>query len=887
MDTLPKTKFRPPLPHPNTISRASLNARLRDGILENKLMLVSAPAGYGKTTLLSALPEILPDMPMGWLSLDAEDNDPIRFLTGLAEAFTVIDPRLTEEIINQLSSAAGMVSGTILGVSLRQALVGLINAVFDKDILPFVLVMDDFHEIISPAICQAIDYLLEHMPPQMHLVIASRYEPALQIHRLRARRQIAELHLTDLQFDLDESQHFLNGQLRLGLSESDLISLQEKIEGWPVGLILLTNRLSALPPRRNRVDYLQNLRHIDSTTFHYLADEVLAQQPESLRTFLLETSILSELTPTGCRILTGREDAESLLAEIDQRNLFLTQVKEKSANEEAVYRYHALFAEFLQSELNKENLEVINQLHIKAAAVEKDPARNIQHLLAARQWNQAAEKIETVGEQFLERGIQGIVSGWVAALPVEYVQNRYRLLYIKGLSEFLKGDILEASRSLESSLRMLESGQDDAVRSKVLMHIAALSFVQAKFQNCAEKLALAEPYISDDRERIEFLMLRASLALFVDSNWKQAETDLREAVLRVEASDDLQSWYLFALNLAPEFSVLPGIIDVLEEFCVLAKENFGQQAAPLRLGVLDTQTILYLRRGKLIQAIQTGKDTLLVKEHLGGYPFLGINASLGVVLATSAVGNWTAADEALSRAEELVHESELNRALTGNLLYPLGRLRWLEGRLDEASQAYQQMGELENRLPLVDVLRRMLAGLIAISNKQYGRAENLLQESVSMQTGEWVSEIYGSARLLLSYLYTCWDRPRQAVAQMEILLARCETEGCSGLILQDMPLAAPALRLVVKSGSRSRQAESLLAQIGLSIDDNAGANTLLTVRQLDILRLIAAGYSNQAVADQLVLSLATVKSHVVHIMNRLGVSSRMEAVAKARQMGLL
>lgn len=850
-------------------------------------MLISAPAGYGKTTLLSMLPALLPDQPLGWMSLDAEDNDAIRFLTGLAEALAPVDSQMTEAVVNHLSTAAGVISGSIAEVSIRQALVSLINLILEKDIPPFLLVLDDFHEITSPTVYHAMEYLLQNLPAQMHLVIATRTEPALQLNRLRARRQIAEFHLADLQFDLAESQQLLVDQLHLDLPQKDIRYLYEKTEGWPAGMVLLTNRLRSLPRQFNPAEYLQSIHLIDSTTFHYLADEVLSQQPEPLRHFLLETSILSELTPSACRQLTGREDAEDLLMEIEQRNLFLTLIREKKGEEEASYRYHALFAEFLQAELSQEEEGALDQLHIRAAAVEKDPDRVIQHLLTARQWAEAAERIEAVGEQILEKGFQETVSSWIAALPDNLVQSRPQLLYIKGLSEFLRGDIPEASRCLESSLHSLELGQDDQLRSRVLMHLAALSFVQAKFKDCAGKLAQAGLSISGERERIEFLMLRASLALFVDSNWGQAEMDLREAVSLVEATGDFQSWYLFALNLAPEFSVIPGMIDVLEHFCTLALEKFPHPAAPLRLGVLDTQTILYLRRGRLLKSIQAGKDTLLVKEQLGGYPFLGLNASLGVVLASSAVGNWKSADEALEKAEELVEESALNQALTGRLLYPIGRLRWLEGRLEEAEAAYQRMNELDNPLPLMGVLQRMLGGLLAISARHYSRAETMLQEAAERQSQEWVSKIYGSARLLLAYLYTCWNKPFEAVAQMEILLAGCEEDHCPGIILQDMPLAAPALRLMVKSGRRGDQALALLAQTGLSMEDQDRKNTLLTDRQLDILRLIAAGYSNQAIADQLVLSLATVKSHVVHLMNRLDVSSRMEAVAKARQMGLL
>ncbi len=886
MQTLPKTKFCAPIPHRELIPRADLTAWLRKELPASRLILLSAPAGYGKTTLLSGLPEAAPEVRLAWLALDGEDNDLVRFLSGLAEALSAVHPQLKQLIEDQIAASTGLVSGSASVVPLRQVMVLLINAVLSLPAPACILALDDLQEITSPAIFEALDYLLENLPPQMHLAVATRSEPPLRLQRLRARRQLAELKMADLRFDLGESQRFLNDLLGLGLSEADLQALQQKTEGWPVGLVLLTERLRDLPPLPERAEFLRRLEHIDPTTFRYLADEVLAQQPEPLRTFLLETSILAELSPSACRAVTGREDAAGLLAELRRRNLFLAQVREGSTGQEAVYRYHALFAEFLQVELERSDAARWRELQRRAAQAEEEPGRAIGHLLAARDWQAAAAQIERVGEQSLQDGLQATVSGWIAALPAELAAGRYRLMYLRGLSGLLEGDLEEARRSLEQSLDLLGAGQDRVTRGQVLVGLASLAFVRAEFARCGELVQQAEPWVEGLQERIDFLMLRASLALFCASDGARAEGDLREALALVRSSEDARLWFLFSLYLAPEFTVLPGMLDLLEGFCQQASLRYGQQATPLRLGVEDTWASVHLRRGRLRQAIETGRDALLVKEQLGGYPFLGLNASLTVAAAYSGLGNYPAAEEYLRRAEAQAGQAELNRALTGGVLYPLGRLYWLQGRTDEARQVYRQMSALEVRLPLVNALQKMLGGLLELSAKRYGRAEAYLLEAQQLQSGEGVSEIYGSARLLLAYLYYRWERPQEALAHLEALLARCEKEQTAGTILQDMPLAAPLLRLAAKKGLRAGQAAALLQRMGLPIDEEE-QNTLLTPRQLEILRLMSAGYSNQAIADALVLSLATVKSHAVHILNRLGVSSRMEAVARARLAGLL
>jgi len=887
MQTLPKTKFHPPLPNREIISRSDLSIWLQKELPVSRVALLSAPAGYGKTTLLTTLPDVLPDYYLTWLTLDKEDNDLIRFLSGLGEALFSIDPQLKQVIETQIGVSTGLISGGATIFPLRQTFALLINTMINLSLPPCILVLDDLHEIVNPAIYDGLNYLIDNQPPQIHLAISTRHDPPLRLNRLRARRQLAELNMSDLRFDLEESQRFINELLQLGLSDTDLTSLYKKTEGWPVGLVLLTNRLRSLPPPQDRKRFLQKLDHIDPNTFHYLADEVLSQEPDYLRAFLLETSILSELTPSLCQALTGRSDSASVLTELYNRNLFLTLVRGSTPCEEPVYRYHALFADFLRTEMENLDSQRLRALYTQAAKIEKVPGRVIGHLLAAQDWEAAAVQIETYGEQFLQQGLQETVANWITSIPGEIANRRYRLMYLCGLSGLLTGDLENARISLERSLHLLETEQDCLIRGQVQIGLASLAFIRADFITCAELLHQAEPFIVGVRERIDLLMLRASLSAFCESDWEQAMLDLSEAIKLVKSTEDARMWFLISLYLAPEFTARREILELIERFCEEASPRYDTQISPLRLGIEDTWASIHLRRGRLQQAIETGRDALLIKEQLGGYPFLGLNASLTVAAVYTGLGNYSLADSYLNRAIAQVEESELNRALTGSGLYPLGKLRWLQGQIDEVRRIYQEMANLQHCLPLVNTLQKMLGGLIEISAKHYSLAETQLLEAVALQSKEGISEIYSSARLLLAYLYYRWEKPQEALKQMETVMARCEQYQTPGFILQDMPLAAPLLRLAVKKGVRPRQAIALLEQMGLALEEEDDSERLLTARQLEILRLIATGYSNQAIADELMLSLATVKSHVVHIMDRLGVSSRMEAVAQARQMGLL
>ena len=885
MPNLPQTKFIAPQPHRELIARASLTRWLQKELPASRLVLLSAPAGYGKTTLLASLAQALPTYQLAWMALDGEDNDAVRFLSGLGEALQAVDPRLKAVITEQLAASTGLVGGGA-ALPLQQVMTTLINTVVECQLAPFILALDDLHEVNNPAIFEALDSLLDYLPAQMHLAAATRHTPPLYLHRLRARRQLAELEMADLRFDLQESQLFLNHLMHLEFSETDVRALQQKTEGWPVGLVLLTGRLRDLPPPGERAAFLEQLERVDSSTFKYLAEEVLAQQPAELQSFLLETSMLNELEAGLCQAVTGREDAGELLDELYRRNLFLTVVRLPGKDAAAVYRCHALFARFLEAALKEKDIQHWRELQRRAARAVSEPGWVIAHLLAAEEWDLAGAQIEKTGEIFLQNGLQETVSTWVQSLPAGWAAGHGRLLYLRGLTALLRGEMDEARSSLEAVLALPERDSEKQTRGQALVGLASLAFICAEFELSAGLVAQAEGYLSGMQERIIFLMLRASLALFYQSDWDRAGADVRQALALVLASDDLRLWFLFSLYLGPEFCVLPGLLDLLEDFCEKAGQITGSQITPLRLGMLDTLASIQLQRGRLKMAVQTANEALAVKKALGGYPFLGLNACLAGAAACRALGDTPNAAAFLQRAAAQAEEAQLNTALSGGVCYPLGRLYWQQGKLKEARQVCQQMAVLAVRLPLVGVLEPMLAGLLDFSGGRFEKAEGQLREAAARQEREWVSGIYGSARLLLGCFYLARGKVKEALAELEIVLKDCAAKDNPGVILQEMPLTGGLLELAVKRGVMAEEAGALLALAGKETQAGGGGG-LLTGRQMEILELMAAGHSNQAIADELVLSLATVKSHVVHIMNRLGAASRMEAVAAARQMGLL
>ncbi len=892
-DWLAKTKFHPPLPPEDIIPRPRLLEGLNEALTSHALTLLSAPAGSGKTTLLAAFSLAYPDVPLAWLSLDAEDNAPTPFLLSLTTAWQSLSPGCGAAIRSLLTSLANPAA------ELPRLMSVLINEVLESLPDPFVLVLDDLHQITEAAIYASLDHLLERLPPQMHLAIATRRDPPLALARLRARGQLAELRLPDLRFDLAEAALFLNEKLGLDLSPADLTALQARTEGWAAGLRLLAASLDRIPPEK-RASFIAHVAQVDRYVFDFLAEEVLSRQEPKVRDFLLRTSILPELTPALCRAVTGRDDARQVLEELHRRNLFLVALDHGARTDDGrsaspyhpAYRYHALFAEFLRQQLARRMPELPAVLHRRAAAVQRDPARALHHYLEAGAWQEAAQVIERVGEQLLHEGALDTLRDWITALPASAREECPWLTCFLGAIASYRGEFDRAQRLLTRALAGFEATGDPAGQGEALALLGGIASGLHDVQRADELLKRAQAYSLPPERRAFVHISRAWVGVY-KGDWAQVDAELAAAIQTALAAEDPAVFNVLALQLHVPLIFAPGGIAPIERYCHQVLAHFGEGVGLAQAGAYTLLGNIYALQARLDDSYQALERARRINEQLGGFVFLEVNmdfCALSAALVRADYGEleryWRAQ---LPRYERLRGAREWLACF----LYCQGRALWLQSRLREAREIYARMvaAERPQDVPENHIVRAMMRALLAIGDRRYPAAEEALRQAADLQRHVRYSLLWGNARLLLSHLYWRWGRSEEALAELRPLLTEYEQMCMPGLILMEGAAMIPVLRLAVDRGVHAPFARRLLDMLSqldrprpVSIPATGEA---LTPREMEVLRLIARGASNRDIAGELMISERTVKSHVTNILGKLGVRSRTQAAARARDLQIL
>jgi LuxR family maltose regulon positive regulatory protein len=899
------TKFYIPPTRPELVHRPDLINKLNDGLRQSdlpkglhfarKLTLISAPAGFGKTTLVSewiqAVRKDVPSVSIAWLSLDEGDNDLTRFLSYLIAALNAsesLDHSFGQETLRMLQSPQPPSHDALL-----VPLINEILAVRDQ----MIVILDDYHLINAQTIHDALILLIEHLPPQLHLVITTRVDPPLPLARLRGRGQLCEFRAVDLRFSLTEAAEFLNKVMGLHLATQDISALASRTEGWIAGLQLAAISLQG---HKNTSILIESFTGSHRYVMDYLVEEVLDQQSENVQTFLLQTSFLDRMSGSLCHAVTGRQDSQAILERLDRANLFIVPLD----NKRQWYRYHHLFADLLRQRLQQAQAKNLPVLHLRASQWYEQNGfaeQSIKHALLGESPERAARLIESIAETLLMRGEIITLKSWVDSLPQEIVhQHPLLCLYYAG--------VLMLSGEPPSRIRTyLQYSIARAIPDTVSHGTLVLRALLALWQGDADQsITLGQHALAELPDQYLFWRGIVTGNLGIAYMYGGRDIDTAERMLQRAASMGERVGSVIGAvtalcNLA-EVHLIRGELrtakEVYDRALVLAVDDRG---AILPIGGMAITGIagLQLEWNKLREAeklLTTAID--LTDENL---PFWATEGYLVLARVKQSLGDIASANDAIGHAKKRAAKTgatELDDmfvdATQAHLWVAQGQLnaaaRWAKDRgliAEEFVFASKENRTLPHSLYKLEYLT--LAELW-IGQGNSGWALKLLSpflsESRSLQWTDSVIKIL----TLTAIAHHQLGHPLQALDALSEALIHAKRGGYKRTFLNSGPHIVHLLRQTLTQGIAVDYVKQLLTAFGSDTSHPAERQVrveLLSDRELQVLRLLRTHLTSAEIAQELYISANTVRFHTKNIYSKLNVHSRSEAIQRAQELGLL
>ena len=920
-----ETKLYVPRWRTGRVPRARLIERLDRGT-DRKLTLLSAPAGFGKSTVLAewvhsvgarhAVP-----LQVSWVSLDQSDNDPALFWAYFIAALQTVRPGLGERALSLLHSPQPPPIEALLGTLINE-----INAIQDDPSTDsgrgFVLVLDDYHVIDAELVHDAVTFLVDHLPPQMHLIIASRSDPPLPLSRLRGRGELAELRAADLRFTLDEAAAFLNEVMGLDLSADDVAALETRTEGWIAGLQLAALSMQG---REDAPGFITAFAGDDRYIADYLVEEVLQRQPERVRNFLLQTSILDRLSGPLCDAVTGQEEGKVLLEALERGNLFVVPLDDKRH----WYRYHHLFADVLHAHSMDEEPDQVAVRHRRASEWYEHnglPADAVRHALVGEDFERAAALVELAAPTMFTGGQETTLFSWLEALPDGLAPSRPVLSVWFAWALLFSGGLEAAETRLRDAERWLDAAADTSERPEA--PTAEMVVVdEDQFRSLPATIANARAFYAQalgDLPGVEKYARRA-LDLLPESDYLQRAMSGGILSLAYWASGDLDVAYRLIADSMANMRKAGNVLSTISGTSLLAYIRMPQgrlrealsayerslqlateQGEPVLRGTADLYvglSELHLEQGDLQAATQ----------HLRTSEELGKQAAQDAYQYRSRVAKarLREAKGDLDGALELLDDAE--RVYTGGVIpdvHPIAalktRVRVRQGRLTEAVGWVRERGlSVEDDLSYLREFEHITLARVLIARHKSERDDHFILEAMGLlerllraaeeggRTGS-VIEIL----LLQALAHQAQGNIPPAVVPLERALALAEPEGYFRIFVDEGAPMAALLRRAASRGVAPAYVSKLLDALDAEAPTRRGptgpespvAQPLeepLSERELEVLRLVATGLSNRDIARELVLATGTVKKHINNIFTKLNVRSRTQAVAQATELGIL
>jgi LuxR family maltose regulon positive regulatory protein len=881
-DILLDSKTIPPALRPNLVPRGRLLRRLEDGLAAGReLTLISAPAGFGKTTLLAEWARRA-GRPVAWLTLEESENDPALFLRYLVESI--------RKSVETVSPLLPQLLQSPQPASPRGLLPPLLNELARAG--PFLMIFDDYHLVTAPAVHALVGFLIEHLPASMHLALGTREDPPLPLARSRARGLVTELREADLRFSLPETKEFLSRSLDLALPAEAAETLEARTEGWVAGLQLAAFALQKedVQPEKFLAAFSGDHRYV----MDYLVVEVLERLPEEIRGFLRRTSILDRLSAPLCDAVIEGSGSQAVLEQLENSNIFLFPLDARRE----WYRYHRLFAEFLKARLEPREEAL---LHARAAAwyeSRRMPYLAVRHALDAGAltggYTEAARLIRLAAEDGIREGRAQTLLGWLDSLPKELLLADPELALYKGWAFTLTGNFADAAGLADHALRsVMDLPGKEAVRGKAFLLQAFLALMEKT--DYPGTIRLAARAVEDLRGREDQWLPMA--------HWLLAEPHERmghigQAILTLQESrkalpaplshlftDLVDMMLVYDLNLAGRRREA---LAVCEETIRARSALEEEESSPTSCMLLARQAMLYYESDELDRAHRVLEEAVAYGTRHRQEPFVTFARGISAPILL-ARGETDAALEALEQAAGFARQTGLTDlgtilAMEANIRLRLGRLDWIAHWAEETGCSIEEEPQYIRLDAHLVFARWLLArGSHAEAGRWLARLRAFLEQweirrplitvhilsalQADRTGGESAAREHLTRALLLS-------------APEEYIRAFLDEEG---RVLELLP----AVR-----GVEPAFTDRLLSGRGTPPPRPSAAATdalpePLSAREIEILRLVAKGLSNAQIAERLVIALATAKRHMQNIYGKLGVNSRMQAVAEGRRRGMI
>ena len=915
------TKLYIPPPRPNAVPRPHLIAQLNEGLrASRKLALISAPAGFGKTTLVSEWiaecrllnadwgndltklnrQSAIGNLEFGWLSLDEGDSNLARFLVYFVSAMQTIAPQFGAGILAALQTAQPATE------ALLTTLLNELSAIPDR----FVFVLDDYHMLDCKPIDEALTFLLDHLPPHMQLAITTREDPQLPLARLRARGQLTELRAVDLRFTPAEAAEFLNHAMGLGLSMDDIAALESRTEGWIAGLQLAALSMQG---RSDVAGFIGSFTGTHHFVLDYLLEEVLQQQTEEVQTFLLRTSILDRLCGSLCEavLLTPAGSGQTMLEHLEHANLFIVSLD----HERQWYRYHRLFADLLCQRLQQASLatgENVVEYHLRASRWFADNdylAEAFQHAIAAKDFAWAAEVAECAWPSMDGTFQTATWLGWIKQLPEVVIRSRPALCSQIGWAFSDAGEPETSERYLQNAERALadavNTDEFKALPGSIALARAYNAQVQGNVADTVTYAELAQQLIAEDD-----IYRRAQAAITLNfTHWATGNLEVARRALD-DWMNSMQQLGNSVFVVASAFAVAD--IQIAQGRLREARRTYEQSVQLADEVGPEAQTITahhHLGLALLYHELDNAED---FSRHWQQAAELGRHTTL-----VDWPHRWHVAQAHVKQAEgdldaalELLDEAQ--RVYVKN---PVPDLRPIEalktqvylkqGRLSKAQEWAREHGlTVSADVSYLREFEHLTLARVRIAKGSFTGVDELLARL--LQTAEAQNRAGNALEILIvqALAHRAQGNTPAAVAALDRALTLAEPEGYVRVFVDEgeqMRLLISDFRLLIeKQGQREGQKligymDKLLAawakptaiQQSTIRDQPSIVLDPLSPRELEVLRLIAEGLSNQEIADRLFLALSTVKGYTRTIFDKLQVQRRIEAVVRARELGLL